>query len=266
VGPSFSRIYEGTIGPFGKFKHVIEPRMDYEYVSHVGGPLRIPVFDELDTALGRNQVRYAIVNRLLARPAEKKAGGATEIASLEIAQTHAIRLPQLPSGTSTSFESLAARTGPVETALRVTPGSLFSFDGRIAYDTHVERITAVSVATSVNWRTNYVNATWFGSQPAPVSGSTSSARTDQIRVAAGVDLSKSFRLDTQLNYDAQQNRLLEDRSLVTFNGSCYVLLLEVRQLRIPPDTRRDYRFVVNLKDVGQLLDVNGSLDRLFGGP
>ena len=147
----------------------------------------------------------------------------------------------------------------------MAPGSLFSFDGRAAFDTHVERITAVSLATTVNWKTNYVNATWFGSQPAPLSGSTSSPRTDQIRVAAGVDLGKSLRIDTQLNYDAQQNRLLEDRSLLSFNGSCYALFLEVRQLRLPPDTRRDYRFVVNLKDVGQLLDVNGSLDRIFGG-
>ncbi|HEV8610045.1 MAG TPA: LPS assembly protein LptD [Thermoanaerobaculia bacterium] len=265
VGPSFSRIYEGEIGRFGKFKHVIEPRADYEYVSDVKDPLRIPVFDEVDTALGRNQVRYAIVNRLLARPVETKAGGATEIASFEIAQTHAFRLPQLASQTSTSFESFAEKTGPIEGALRVAPGSLFSLDGHVAYDTHVERITAVSFATSINWKTNYVNATWFGSQPAPPAGSTVSARTDQIRVSAGVDLGKALRVDTQLNYDARENRLLEDRSLLTFNGSCYALFLEVRQLRLPPDTRRDYRFVVNLKDVGQLLDVNGSLDRIFGG-
>ena len=264
VGPSFSRIYEGTIGRFGRFKHVIEPRADYEYVSDVDDPLRVPVFDEVDTALGRNQVRYAIVNRLLARPAETKAGGATEIASLEIAQTHAFRLPQLASQTSTSFESFTAKTGPIEGALRVAPGTLFALDGRVAYDLHVNRITAVSFATSVNWKTNYLNATWFGSRPAPVAGSTS-PRTDQIRVAAGVDLGKFLRVDTQLNYDAQENRLLEDRSLLTFNGSCYSLFLEVRQLRLPPDTRRDYRFVVNLKDVGQLLDVNGSLDRIFGG-
>lgn len=266
VGPSFSRIYSGNIGRFGRFKHVIEPRADYEYVSDVDDPLRIPIFDEVDGALGRNQVRYAIVNRLLARPAAAKAGGATEIASLEIAQTHAFRLPQLPSQSATSFESFTAKTGPLEAALRVTPGSLFSLDGRVAYDTHVERVTATSFATSLNWKANYVNATWFGSRPAPPPGSTiASPRTDQIRVAAGVDLGKSLRIDTQLNYDAQQSRLLEDRSLVTFNGSCYTLFLEVRQLRLPPDTRRDYRFVVNLKDVGQLLDVNGSLDTLFGG-
>jgi LPS-assembly protein len=263
VGPSFSRIYDGSIATFGKFKHVIEPRVDYEYVSDVDDPLLIPSFDEVDSALGRNQVRYAIVNRLLAKAADAKAGGATEVASLEIAQTHAFELPQQPSGTS-SFESFANRTGPLETALRISPGSLLSLDGRVAWDTHVDRVTAVSLATSVNWRTNYVNLTWFGSEPAPVNG-VSSPRTDTVRVAGGVDLSKTFRIDTQLNYDAHQNLLLEDRSLLTFNGSCYSIFFEVRQLRLPPTPRRDYRLVVNLKDVGQLLDVNGSLDTIFGG-
>ena len=38
VGPSFSRIYDAEIGPYGKFKHVIEPRVDYNYVSDVSTP------------------------------------------------------------------------------------------------------------------------------------------------------------------------------------------------------------------------------------
>jgi hypothetical protein len=42
------------------------------------------------------------------------------------------------------------------------------------------------------------------------------------------------------------------------------LLFEIRELRLPPAPRRDYRIVVNLKDIGTLLDVNGSLDALFG--
>jgi lipopolysaccharide assembly outer membrane protein LptD (OstA) len=265
VGPSFSRIYEGTLGPFGRFKHVIEPRVEYEYVSDVGNPLRIPVYDEVDTSLGRNQVRYAIVNRLLARPADAKAGGgANEIASLEIAQTHALTLPQIPSGVSSSFDTFTQRTGPLEANLRVAPGGFFSFDGRVAYDLHGPQITAVSLASSVNWKANYLHATWFSSRPLPVGG-VASSQTDQIRLAAGVDIGKKFRLDTQLNYDAQQNKLLEDRSLVAFNGSCFTLFLELRQLRLPPSTRRDYRLVVNLKDVGTLLDMNGSLDRIFGG-
>jgi len=70
-------------------------------------------------------------------------------------------------------------------------------------------------------------------------------------------------VDTQLNYDAFRDLLLEDRSLLTYKGSCYTIFFEVRQLRLPPETRRDYRLVINLKGIGTLLDVNGSLDRIF---
>src|SRR5262249_2248276 len=93
VGPSFSRIYDPNIGPWDKVKHVIEPLADYQWVSDVDDPQEIPAFDEIDNALGRNQIRYALVNRLLARPAGQK-GSAEEIASLEIAQTYAFEFPQ----------------------------------------------------------------------------------------------------------------------------------------------------------------------------
>ena len=51
-GPSFSRIYDVKIGPWDKLKHVIEPRVDYSYVSNVDDPGEIPAFDEVDNALG----------------------------------------------------------------------------------------------------------------------------------------------------------------------------------------------------------------------
>lgn len=258
VGPSFSRIYEGKIGPYGRFKHVIEPRAEYQYVSEVGDPSRIPVYDEIDTALGRNQIRYAIVNRLLAKSADPKAGAAQELASLEISQTHAFEPPQSLFPSSSSLQPLVDKTGPLEAVLRVAPAQLFQFDARAAYDTGASQVTATSLTASAAWKSNYVNATWFSSRPV---GST--AESDQIRAAAGLDLTKALRVDTQLNYDAFRNLLLEDRSLLTYKGSCYTIFFEVRQLRLPPDIRRDYRLVINLKGIGTLLDVNGSLDRIF---
>ncbi len=83
-------------------------------------------------------------------------------------------------------------------------------------------------------------------------------------MAAGLDLTRTIRLDTQLNYDVTQGFLQENRSLITYKGSCYTIFLEYRDLRLPPNPRRDFRFVVNLKDIGKLLDVNGSLDSIFG--
>ena len=93
MGPSFSRIFDVKIGPWEKLKHIIEPRVDYTYVSDVSDPARIPAFDTIDTTLGQNQIRYAIVNRLLAKTGGT-TGSAEEIASLEIAQTYAFTLPQ----------------------------------------------------------------------------------------------------------------------------------------------------------------------------
>lgn len=267
VGPSFSRIYDGRLGLYARFKHVIEPRVQYEYVSEVDEPSRIPVYDEIDSALGRNQVRYALVNRLLARPAAPQAS-AEEIASLEIAQTRALGLPQSLFGVS-PFQPEVHRTGPVESILRVAPARLFQIDARASYDTHASQLVASSLTGSVVWKANSLNATWFSSRPVPPPGgfpAGSNAESDQVRLSAGVDLGKTLRIDTQINYDAGRDLLLEDRSLLTVNGSCFTLFLEVRQLRLPPDTRRDYRFVINLKDIGTLLDVNGSLDRIFGGP
>lgn len=267
VGPSFSRIFNGQIGPYSRFKHVIEPRVQYEYVSEVDDPSRIPVYDEIDTQLGRNQVRYAIVNRLLAKPSAPAAGSVQEVASLEISQTYAFEPPQTLFGSSSAFQPLVERTGPLEGVLRVAPARLFALDGRVSYDTDASRVTATSLTASASWQTNYFNATWFASRPVPPDGGFPPgfhADTDQIRLAAGLDVAKFLRLDTQVNFDARQNLVLEDRSLITFQGSCFTLFFELRQLRLPPATRRDYRFVINLKDIGTLLDVNGSLDRIFG--
>ena len=241
--------------------------MDYTYVSEVGDPARIPAFDDVDTALGQNQVRYAIVNRLLARPAGGATGSAQEVASLEIAQTYAFTLPQSLLPTTAVGEPTTRKEGPVEAILRVASGSLFHMDGRLAYDTFDSQLTSASITAGAAWKLNNINVSWFGSRPVlstPLPPGSASPNSDQVQVSGGVDLGSSFRLDTSVSYDARQRLFQEDRSLLTYKGSCYTVFLEVRELRLPPAPRRDYRIVVNLKDIGTLLDVNGSLDALLG--
>jgi len=262
VGPSFSRIYDVSIGPWDKWKHVIEPRVDYTYISNVNDPARIPAFDTIDSTLGQNQVRYAIVNRLLARAAGAAVGSAEEIASLEIAQTYAFQLPQtlfLPSEGSV----VSRRSGPIEALLRVQQGGFFHLDGRLLFDPVASQLTNTSLTAGVNWGANYANLSWFGTRPVTVVGQTL-ANSDQLRFAGGTDLGKYFRADAAVSYSADQNVFQEGRFLVTYKGSCYTVFLEYRDLNLPPTPRRDVRLVVNLKDIGTLIDVNGSLNAIFG--
>ncbi len=87
IGPSFSRIFEGKIGSFGKFKHIVEPRWGYAYVDEFDDQALIPVFDEVDTVRGRNLASIALVHRLLAKPADPESlVGAREILTFELSQ------------------------------------------------------------------------------------------------------------------------------------------------------------------------------------
>jgi LPS-assembly protein len=65
--PALSRVFERQF--FGrKFKHVIEPKVVYRYVTGVDNFSNLLRFDERDVLSNSNEVEYGITNRLFARP------------------------------------------------------------------------------------------------------------------------------------------------------------------------------------------------------
>lgn len=73
VGPSFSRIFNNKKGRYSKFKHVIEPRITYSYVSQFDDQNMIPRFDEIDRTSHQSIAVVALVNRVLAKPRPPEA-------------------------------------------------------------------------------------------------------------------------------------------------------------------------------------------------
>ena len=123
-----------------------------------------------------------------------------------------------------------------------------------------------TLTAGVNWGTDYANVELVR-HAGPVTGRRQSSSPTRTRSAspAGIDAGQIFRFDASINYSADQNLLLEGRFLLTYKGSCYTIFLEYRGLDLPPSPRRDMRLVVNLKDIGTLLDVNGSLRTRWSG-
>jgi len=264
VGPSFSRIYDVQIGPFARWKHVMEPRLDYDYVRDAQEPDRIPQFDEIDSILGKSTLRYALVNRLLAKPGGENPPPAQEVASLELSQTYNFR-PQQTIGTVAAGSPLLEARGPAQAVLRLTPGPKWSVDGSLSYDTNVSKLTRYSLTAGARWHEESASISWDAQRPILPAGLVlTSANTDFLRATASVRLfSKSWHLDTQWVYDARAGQTKDTRSLLTYKGSCYTLLLEVHHSLLGTQKRTDYRLVINLKDIGTLLDVNGGLDKMF---
>lgn len=72
--PAVDRVFEGEL--FGrKWKHVIEPRIVYDYVTGVNNFAQILRFDDRDIITDTNEVEYAIVNRLYAKRTSSEPEG-----------------------------------------------------------------------------------------------------------------------------------------------------------------------------------------------
>jgi LPS-assembly protein len=72
--PALDRVYDREI--FGrKWKHVIEPRITYTYVTGVENFAHILRFDDRDILTDTNEVEYAVVNRLYAKRTSQEPEG-----------------------------------------------------------------------------------------------------------------------------------------------------------------------------------------------
>jgi hypothetical protein len=246
AGPSFARVFDVKLGRFTKLKHLVEPRVDYQYQTDPGDLSRTPVLDEVDTILPSHAVRYALVQRLLAK---ERSGVSREIASLEVSRLHYL---ELPVGAPSS-----GRDSPLDAILRVNAGSFFNLDARTAWDLEAGVVTSSSVSASVGTASRFLRFSWYDSRP--VGAPTPST---QLRFGGGTAiLPKQLRLDLEANYDIAQGRMLEWRSLLTWEASCFKILGEYRDLRIGAIPTRDFRIGLNLKNIGSFLDFTGRVSR-----
>jgi len=253
VGPSFSRVFSTSIGSFTKLKHLIEPRIDYRYVSDPGDVSQVPIFDEVDSTPVANVVRVTLANRLFGRGGE--GSSAREIGSLELFQDYSFDDPlnRSSDGTQTS------QRGPLGATLRLTPSSGISVDARASYDTLFSNLRSTSLSASFSRKANAFNLTWYQAF-APTTGDRTSS---QVRAAVGVGgHGTPVRLDLHVAYDIDKGEFLQQHAVVSYEGSCWGVSVEYRDLRASAYPTRDYRITIDFKGIGKLLEIQGGLSSL----
>lgn len=254
TGPSFSKIFETKLGPFTKLKHVIEPRFDYQYMTDPPDLARAPLFDEIDTVSPDHSLRYALVQRLLAKG---KEGGSREIASLEIGRTYYFRLPDYGASVVTGVY----KNSPIDAILRVNASQNLNLDARTTWDAKAAQVTSASLSATLNAKDKSLSLSYFESNPTTCTPTPDFPCTSaQIRISGGLPvIPKRLRLDLQTNYDLSLSKLLELRTLLTLQASCFKILLEYRDLRLGTIPSRDLRIGLSLKNIGSFLDFPVSL-------
>ena len=255
TGPSFSRLFEGKLGPFTKFKHVIEPRIIWDYLAGRDDFAPTPLFDEIDSLIPTNVIRYSLLQHFLAKGDQ---GGSREIASFEIARSYYMRLP----GESTAFplDASVQKSSPLDFILRVNATSALNLDMRTTWDPHANQVTSASVTAMMSKAERSLSLSLFDSHPVIVPAELDPGASAQLRFAGGMPiLPKRLRFDVEANYDLSKGRMLESRTLLTLQAACFRILAEYRDLRTGNVPSRDFRVALTLKNVGSFLDFTGSL-------
>jgi len=250
VGPSLSRVFEGGIGSYSKLKHLIEPRIEYHYLTTTTDVSRIPVFDEVDsTPRDANLVNFVFANRLLGRARE--GIGTRELASLEFVQSYSFDAPlNIGDAVNTS------QFGPLGVALRLTPTVGTGFDARVSFDHLYRSLRSTSLAASLQRPLGMLNLTWYESYN-PRNGDRLSS---QIRSLVGFRKA-GFPLDVsvQIAYDIVNSSLGAQRYQVGYQGSCWNISAQYRDTRIGAFPTREFLIVIGLKGVGALPEIKGTL-------
>ncbi|HEY0141113.1 MAG TPA: LPS assembly protein LptD [Thermoanaerobaculia bacterium] len=236
VGPSFSRVFNRTIGNFLRFKHVIEPRFRYVYTSDVDNQNRIVRFDTVDSPylpIVRDSVEYSLTQRILGKEAGEN-GNSREVLSFSLRQSVALSDPFPRAGGSPSLAGEHKFT-PLFATLRVNPYQSMTVDatatfGNVSHQLDQVSLSANLVGTGAN-ADKYLGLTYFASLLQP--GQSEESDSSQVRVRAGSSLVKDrIRTDIELNFDAERGTFLEQRYVTGWTGSCYGIALGFRRYNV----------------------------------
>jgi LPS-assembly protein len=251
VGPSFSRIFNTTLGSFAKIKHVIEPRFSYGYLGVFDDEQRVPIFDEIDAVNATNSAQVALVNRFLGKPENEEDGGAYEFLSLELSRLYSLDSTQ-PLQVSRD-RTQTSTAGPIAARLRFNPSKNYSIDARASYNTLFSGLDSRSLTASANLTRARFGLTWF----TRYSPELEVKNSDQVRVQIGLKiLPGRLSLDSQINYDLKNSEIQQQRYFLNYNSQCWSVNLEAREQVLLGEKRRDYRLSLTLKNVGTFLDLS----------
>ncbi len=265
IAPSFARVFDRKTWMGDKLKHVIEPRVTYDYVTGIGSDFsKIIRFDETDLISNTNQVTVSVANRLYS----KRGDDVTEIFSWELAAARFfdptfggaivpgqrnVLASQLEL-TPFTFLAAARSYSPIVSTLRATPKWGISLEWRADYDPLHRGIVAST--TSADWR----KGSYFvsvGHNEAHSESNLLLPNANQMRASFGFgnQTRKGWNAAFIAIYDYREAVLQYAIVQATYNTDCCGFSVQFRRLDFGARNENQYRFafaVANLGSFGTL--------------
>lgn len=248
-----------------RWKHLIEPRVRYRYITGIDNFHETIRFDEVDAIANTNEVEYSLVNRFFTK--RSRRGQTRELLSIRIGQKYFFDPTfgdSIREGSINQFFPLNTLTGipyaigprdfsPITTVVTYSPASDLRVDLRGDYDADRGEFRGLSVTGYLRRELFNIATTYFVTEDL-IEGLGS---TNQVQARIGIgQLERGLSAYGGFSYDAQETRLLNHLVRVSYFWDCCGISGELRGFNLTNRDERQIRFSFFLKGIGSFGTLN----------
>ena len=237
---------------FGRWKHVIEPSIDYRYLTGADRFRKTILVDDVDLVTNTNEVEYGITNRFFTKREifswrlsqkyffDPTFGGAI------IAGRRNVFAPVLDI-TGFAFADGVRRFSPIVSTMRLSTSASTSTDLQVDYDTRDHLFRSAGVSGGVNRGQFFGGISYFFTRRSAIQ-----IPNNQLRGTFGYgnQLKPGLSAAFSFSYDVEHSLFQGSVAQVGYNTDCYGLSFELSQFNIGARKESRFRFAFSLKNVG----------------
>jgi LPS-assembly protein len=278
--PVFERFFDRTSLKKDKsrrrYKHVIEPVVEYSYVTGVNHFADFIRFDSNATLTDTNELQYGFTQRLFLKEGD---GQPQEILSWSIFQKHYFNPTfggAIVDGQRNVFQALDSITpfafafgprnwSPIVSDFKITPGGPYDLEQILQYDPQSQRLVTIGTLLKMKpYSEFFTTLAYFRLNANPVPGDLPVPQppqfvpfqqplSNQLRTLFGYgdETRKGFNFLTGVGYDFT-NKILQNQIVqASYNGGCCGLAVEYRRINLGQvRTENQFRVAFIVANIG----------------
>ena len=220
VGPRYSKVYNGEIGPFRDFKHIFSFETQYSYTPTMDSndrKLIIPI-DEVDSFEDQNTIQYGIVNRILTKLKKGDGYETRQLLTAKLQQTadiaEARREQRLSTEPRRPFGNLTLN-------IQSNPIPMLQFRHETTYNVYEGEVDEHSSGLLIDGGRNWylgLDRTWGRQRngiTAPREGQS------DINFSAGYGITRQWFAEYLTRINKFENTTLEQSVILRYRGCCW---------------------------------------------
>jgi LPS-assembly protein len=254
---------------FGTWKHVLEPTIEYRYVTGIDRLRQTIVVDETDLMANTSEIEYGVTSRFFSghefltwRIAQKMYFDPTFGGGLSPGRRNT--LEPLMDLTGFAFsDGKPRRFSPIVSIFRIATTPQTSTDIEVDYDTQREEFRSVGIMGSLNRSIVRSSVGYFFNKRTEIQSPNNQLRgLITIGDATRAGLSAGAGFSTGFSYEKQRWIFQGSTAQVHYNAECYGLRFEFSQVDLGARREIGWRAAITLKNLGTFGNLRPQ-ERLF---